>query len=167
MRSRLSFTLLIMAAAATGSGCDSVARSPVSPSAPVSPAPAPILRSAAVLVVEDAFVIAGPYYYETRFRLRESGGRSGAVIKRVAVSETPWIGPHITTERCWKDEIRVPTGGTLDTFYTDAGSKRLGYCYAGLETNQVPSALSLEVRFIDDQGVEGAVRTDVTTFREP
>jgi hypothetical protein len=29
---------------------------------------------------------------------------------------------------CWRDALRVPPGGTLDVFETDAGIDWLGYC---------------------------------------
>jgi len=143
-----SFVALGLALFVAG-GCEST-RLPAGPSVevtatPTSPPVAATIVSLASLAIEDAYAIGGQgqdsYVYEVRFRLREQGGRIGAT------------------------ELRVPPGGMLDTFYTDAGAEWLGYCWVGIDALPGVSSLGLEVFFKDDAGVQGSVTAPITVFR--
>jgi hypothetical protein len=159
-------------------GCEST-RLPAGPSVevtatPTSPPVAATIVSLASLAIEDAYAIGGQgqdsYVYEVRFRLREQGGRIGATVKEIAVSN-PHLRPGertskaIGSESCWGTELRVPPGGMLDTFYTDAGAEWLGYCWVGIDALPGVSSLGLEVFFKDDAGVQGSVTAPITVFR--
>lgn len=162
-------------------GCGSPL-SPVGPAldrsaAPAPPAPptAPAAKaSIASLVIEDASAIvwrlpSGLVVYEFEFLLREFGGRSGATITRVVAykPDEPQEVIGSTDASCWGDDriIRVPPGGTIDTFYTDAAWK-LPYCNPGAGlAPPVVSEFPIEVFFVDDEGNAGSKRGTITTFR--
>jgi hypothetical protein len=131
-----------------------------SPTAPASG------RSAASLVIEGIRVEAHRFSttsyvpllgYEVRFLLRELEGKSGATIQTVSL---PGEERYRT---CWRAPLRVPPGGTLDVFYTDAGLEWLGDCapYASGFTGPVDD-LELVVTFKDDDGRAGIVRAVAT-----
>src|SRR5262245_33487120 len=90
-------------------------------------------------------VTAGQFLYEPRFLLRETTGKSGATIRDIYVeysreTDHTWIG-------CW-GKLRVPPGGTLDTFYTEAGARELSYCFPDASGNtEIPPVLRLVVSF--------------------
>jgi hypothetical protein len=175
----LTFTVALVLVVALTVGCGSVPQLPTSPSLdtsapPTTPTSPTTTESRASLVIEDAFAIGGQgqdtYVYEVRFLVRELGGRSGATIKLITVSNPNLrVGESTsrqdTGESCWQTELRVPPGGTLDTFYTDAGSAWLSYCWAGIDALPGVSSLPIEVFFKDDYGYEGSVRATITTFR--
>jgi hypothetical protein len=171
-------------------GCASSLPSPVSPSnatttAPVAPVPPAEAASStlASLAIDDAFAIRGANWictnagctpgtccvFEVRFLLREVGGQSGATIKTVVVRNpangTSGTGSQENGESCWRTPVRVPPGGTLDTFYTDEGSAWLGYCFDGIDGKLSDSDLEVEAQFVDDQGQYGWVHKDVTSIR--
>jgi hypothetical protein len=103
------------------------------------------------------------YVYEVRFLVRELGGRSGAIIKWITVHNPNLRAGESTStqhqsESCWRTELRVPPGGTLDTFYTDAGSAWLSYCWVGIDALPGASSFPIEVFFKDDYGYEGSVK---------
>lgn len=180
----LRFNVALVFGVAFAIGCGSAPQSPFSPSLPVVSAPAPpapeVPSTVASLALEDAFAIGGicgkdtcgpgaGYGYEVRFLVRELGGRSGATIKEILVYN-PNHAPGDTSsqaagESCWREELRVPPGGTLDTFYTDAGSRWLSYCYVGIGASTEVSSLSIEVFFVDDSRNRGSVRTTISTIR--
>lgn len=122
----------------------------------------------AVLVVEALSVTVngqtGGYFgYTVRFRLRETGGQSSAVVGNIVVSgvdESGEFGPG-----CWGGPVIVPAGGTLDLFETDAGAEWLGYCglFTGGRT-QTPT-LRVIVNFIDDQGRAGRAEAAIAVTR--
>ena len=122
------------------------------------PAPA----TAASVVIEDAWatvrlptVVDRHYGFGAGFLLRETGGESGATIVSVVVR-----GPNGSDETgpgCWRDALRVPPGGTLDTFHTEAGTRWLSYCAPGTGGPAIVSELGLTVHFIDDEGRRGDV----------
>jgi hypothetical protein len=183
-----------MTALALTVGCGSPPLAPtppprpfVPPPAPVpapAPAPAPAAPASASLAIENAYGIGGggpactrdgcsphaSYGYEIRFVLRELTGTSGATIKRVVVRNTAQVtnGTYSdeTGEACWKDPLRVPPGGTLDTFFTDAGVAWLSYCFVGIDTlpGREPQ-LELDVHFVDDAQRSGFVTKVVTSYR--
>ena len=167
----LNFALIFVCALTVG--CNSAGQSPVSPSVsangvPAPPAPAGSSPSTvASIAIEDAFAIGGQgqdsYVYEVRFLVRELGGRSGAIIKWITVHNPNLRAGESTStqhqsESCWRTELRVPSGGTLDTFYTDAGSAWLSYCWVGIDALPGASSFPIEVFFKDDYGYEGSVK---------
>ena len=164
-------------------GCGSYSRSPLAPSlaadpsAPTSPLP-PVAPSpsqpVASVVIEDAFAIGGSipgagYLYEVRFLVREIGGRSGATVKEVKVinpaAASGGTYAQLASESCWREELWVAPGGTLDTFYTDEGSRWLGYCYVGIDGPPAVSSLQLQVFFVDDHRNHGSTIATVSKFR--
>ena len=139
------------------------------PSTP-SPTPAPGAppRTAAQLAIEDASVSVQPlpssaaFGYVARFALKETSGKSGATIQNVLVGDLKGGGEN-TGPSCWRDTLRVPAGGTLDIFYTDAGQRRLGYCApVGYGDTSTPQVVVVRVSFVDDDGRTGTVDAVVT-----
>ena len=187
---RPCFLVMILGAALT-IGCGSSSGSPLAPSlaadplAPTSPLP-PIppspSQTVASVVIQDAFAIGSrpwtcgtggcvpgeTYVYEVRFSVAETGGRSGATIKEVKVINPAAAGgtfAQLTSESCWRDELWVAPGGTLDTFYTDEGSRWLGYCYVGIDAPPAISMLQLQIFFVDDHRNHGSALATVSKFR--
>ena len=189
LRTTRLFPLVLVFAFALG--CRQAPVSPVLPpasgnvSAPKAPEAPDTSSALSSVVIEDPFAIRGPswtcpgggqpcqpgagYIYEVRLLLRESSGRSGATIKSIDVSNPNpapgGTGSQGTGESCWVDTQRAPPGGTLDTFYTDAGSRWLSYCYVGIDGPAVVSSLKVDVRFQDDDGHAGSVAAVVSSFR--
>ena len=96
---------------------------------------------------------------EVRFLLRETSGVSGATVREVVVPG----GGDPSDPACWGRELRVPPGGTLDTFYTDDGVRWLGYCGPwGITAAQPRDPITVIVRFYDDEGRLGSVEATVT-----
>jgi hypothetical protein len=136
------------------------------PSTP-SPTPAPVApRTAAQLAIEDASVNVQPlptgsaFGYDVRFALRETSGKSGATIQNVLVGDLKGGGDN-TGPGCWRDSLRVPPGGTLDVFYTDAGQRSLGYCAPWTSGDTPTPQVMVTVTFVDDDGRIGTVDTVV------
>ena len=75
------------------------------------------------------------------------------------------FGSDQTGPGCWRDQLRVPAGGALDTFYTDAGAQWLGCCGPGSGGTTASPALAAEVTFRDDSGVVGSISVPVTSLR--
>jgi hypothetical protein len=102
-----------------------------------------------VLVIEDLFVAVRSNnratWLEPRFRLRETGGKSGATIRQVDVVDRNGGGAS-TGGNCLQG-MRVPPGGTVDTFYTDEGWDWLSYC-----APSVNDPVRVVVQFADDEG---------------
>ena len=102
-------------------------------------------------------------------RLHCARRRICAIIKSIVVRNPNYL-PFSTSSQepgqaCWRDDVRVPPGGRLDTFYTDDGAAWLSYCYVGIGTTGETNLLEVEVQFVDDQGNAGSVSTTVTRFR--
>ena len=162
----LTTVALIVSLAVAAAGCSS----PTAPNAityfPPLPSPTPLPPpsppTAAAVVIEDAWAgvrwpndLDKSFGFGPRFLLRETGGKSGATLLRIVVS-----GPNGTDETdpgCWGPTLRVPPGGTLDTFYTDAGFKWLLYCAPGTGGSHMVSQVGLSVTFADDEGRVGVV----------
>jgi hypothetical protein len=152
-------------------GCNGPSPLPSTPSGltpgpPPAPAPQGPVSSASV-TVENPFAIVRPigskYGYAVRFLLRETSGASGATIERIVIhgpSGSDEAGPS-----CWRDALRVPPKGELDTFYTDAGAASLSYCGPGAEGNTATPTLDAVVMFRDDNGVAGSVAFQIPTLR--
>jgi len=142
------------------------------PSAPnplpaVATPPAVPLPNAS-LAIEQQFVVVhpqsqgDPFVYELRFQLRETNGISGATIQNVSFGYnggTDNVGPG-----CWGDTLRVLPGGTLDTFYTDAGQKWLGYCAPWSGGRTETPQLRVVVTFTDDDGRTGTTEATATVI---
>ena len=167
MRRSLTLSILI-AIFGIASACDNTSspfapwrQPPVPPVAPVPPAPQPT----ASLAIEQTSLIVRPdphgYQYEPRFQLRETSGHSGATIQNIFLENANGGGSN-TGPGCWETVLRVPPGGTLDTFYSDEGWNWLGYCgvWEGGQTAAV--TLQVVVSFTDDNGVAGTVTAKVS-----
>ena len=125
------------------------------PSVPASlPRASVVIEQLSVLVQRNQR--GDPFLYEPRFRLRETGGQSGATIQNVAVigmtGDSDNTGPS-----CWRDTLRVPPGGILETFYTDAGVNGLSYCAPSSSGATETVVLRVVVTFTDDDGRSGVV----------
>lgn len=169
MRSRLALTFVFFVAGLTA-GC----RSPIAPT-PASriqssgtPAPPPPTRpqSAAVLTIEQASVEETPpipgvkdYGYVVRFLLRETGGKIGAQVEGVTVASDQ--GSDETGPSCWRDNLRVPPGGTLDVFYGD----EMGYCAPGTGSRTPLDSVLLIVAFQGEDNPKGTVETVIPVRR--
>jgi hypothetical protein len=131
------------------------------------PIATPSNPSNALVTVDDPLAIVhnegSRFGYAARFLLRETGGMSGATIDRVVV-----YGPSGSDETgvgCWRDTLRVPAKGELDTFYTDAGANWLGYCGPGSGGYDATPSLYVVVTFRDDSGVVGSIGGQISTLR--
>ena len=100
--------------------------------------------------------------YDPRVRIVETSGRSGAVIKTVVISApVPVLAPdtfaYETGEGCWRIQVRVEAGGTLNAFFGAPDSGVLGYCAP--EFTSIPaepfSSLVVTVTYLDDHGGTG------------
>ena len=129
------------------------------PLPPLTTLPPPV-QPRATLAIEDPYINARPaslfpgkFEIEVRFRLRETGYSSGATIQSIYV--TGEMRDGVCTQGLY-----VPSGGVLDTFYTDAGIASLGYCstYLGIVDTAIPPfSVSITVTFVDDDGRQGIV----------
>jgi hypothetical protein len=106
----------------------------------------------------------GSYKFEylVRFALAETGGKSGATIQNI---ETAIEDRFNTGSGCWRDTLRVPPGGTLDTFDTDAGDRWLGYCAPDAASRTEANRVSLVVTFTDDDGRSSTVQATTSVTR--
>ena len=139
---------------------------PENPSSPQSP------EALAFVVIEDAFAIVHPqqggrFGYEARFLLRETSGRGGATVYRVVVFGPTASDVNPTGVECWRDRVRVPPGGSLDTFHSDAGATWLAYCGAGSGGTTATPTLAVQVFFRDDEGRAASIYTKITSLRQP
>ncbi len=106
----------------------------------------------------------GHFGYLPRFLLTETSRNSGATILDIVV-----IGPNGTDSTgpgCWRDRLRVPPGGTLDTFYTDAGLMWLLYCAPGSGGRSSRPELRVIVNFVGDGGQTGKVEAVVNAVTQ-
>ncbi len=87
---------------------------------------------------------------------------SGATIQNI---ETAIEDRFNTGPGCWGDTLRVPPGGTLDTFDTDSGATWLGYCAPGAASRTQAGRVSLIVTFTDDDGRSNKVQATTTVTR--
>ena len=139
----------------------SVTSTTSSPAAPTSSAVLSISRFTATAAPTTN---NGSYKFEyvIRFALAETGGKSGATIQNI---ETAIEDRFNTGPGCWRDTLRVPPGGTLDTFDTDAGEKWLGYCAPDAASRTEASRVSLVVTFTDDDGRSSTVQATTSVVR--
>ena len=157
MRELLAFAVFA-AASLVFSSCDKAPSSP-GPLPPVwTPPPSPPPpASIAMLAIEQLSVVplSDPRFgYDVRFQLRETSGNSGATLQDVFVGDLFGGGDH-TGPGCWGQALRVPPGGTLDTFYSDAGRNWLSYC--GVGGSHPTKSVRVLVMFTDDDGRLGSV----------
>jgi hypothetical protein len=120
--------------------------------------PTLVIEALSVDVSRDP--VPGRYGYLVRFRLRETGGQTGATVDDILVSgpgESAWTGAG-----CWRDQLRVPPGGTLSVFETDEGLRWLLYCAPGSGGTSASPTLHVTVYVTDDNGRGGSVEADVT-----
>lgn len=143
---------------------------PAAPSSLPPQSPPPTALTTASLVIERLSIKVSPktpgdkYGYEPRFQLREASGNSGATIQNIAVLAPNGDGDN-TGPGCWRDTLRVPPAAVLDTFYSDAGASRLGYCAPWSSGNSETPDLRVVVTFTDDGGHVGTVQERATTLR--
>lgn len=167
---RFSWTAVaILVGSSFVTGCRS---SPTNPSAtpsatsatPSPPAAAAVLSISAFTATVVPAVNDGAYkfVYFVRFALAETGGKSGATIQNI---ETAIEDRFNTGPGCWGDALRVPPGGTLDTFETDAGEKWLSYCSPNPASRTEASRVSLVVTFTDDDGRTSTVQAAASVTR--
>ena len=102
------------------------------------------------------------FAYVVRFGLAETGGQSGATIRNI---ETVIEDRFNTGAECWVDAIRVPPGGTLDVFATDAGERWLSYCAPSAASRTAANRVSLIVTFTDDDGRRSTVQATTSVTR--
>jgi len=168
---RALITLILLGTAMPLPGCSQLPAAPASPTRIHTPAPLPDPLDAitnASVAIEDASAIVrqeggARFGYEVRFLLRETGGHSGATVQKIIV-----YGPDGSDETgpgCWGASLRVPPGGALETFYTDAGQYWLAYCAPGSGGPVRTPSLTIGVTFTDDDGRVGEVRSNIDRLR--
>lgn len=106
----------------------------------------------------------GYFGYDVRFGLTETGGKSRATIQNVFVGDFAGGGDN-TGPGCWIDPLRVPAGGSLDVFETDAGIMWLSYCAPASGGFSDKPELLIIVSFSDDDGRSGNARATATVAR--
>lgn len=93
-------------------------------------------------------------WWDVSFRLRETSGLSGVVIKEIGVSGG---GDYaIISQDCWRRDIRVEPGGIQDTFSWGPERDSLSQCVPGFLGRIVMPAIRVVVTFVDDSGVRGS-----------
>jgi len=95
------------------------------------------------------------YGYGVKFLLRERGGLVGAQIESVTVASDQ--SSDETGPSCWRDNLRVPPGGTLDIFYSDKGLESLGYCAPGIASPTPLGSVRVIVNFQGEDNPKGTV----------
>jgi hypothetical protein len=106
---------------------------------------------------------ADKFVYLLRFLLSETGGQSGATIQ--SIETTVLDEKSDTGQSCWREILRVPPAGTLDTFDTDAGDKMLSYCSPDAGSRTEASRVFLTLTFTDDDGRSSTVETSTSVTR--
>jgi hypothetical protein len=150
---------------------------PSAPSPPIqvdaSPPPSPAPQPAASLAIEALTIREShptdrhPFYgYDVRFWLRETSGVSGAIIRNVFYGDLSGSGDNVGPG-CWRHDLRVQPGRTIDTFYSDEGIGVLAdhYCWTGTSSRTALAHLRVVVDFTDDDGRAGVVEVIATIPR--
>ena len=132
---------------------------------PVTIATHPDLAAAALEIDLATVQVFGPdalgwFGYLVKFRLRETAGKNSALIGDIAVKGPN--GSDMTGPECWRDNLIVPAGGTLDAFHSDEGLKWLAYCAPGSGGRTATPTLRVTVSFVDSGGHAGKVETDIS-----
>lgn len=154
--SRLMIHLAFGAALGLQSGCGGSPAAPLPDPAgasQTSPATGP---SKAILEVSRFGVgpraSGGRIYYDGHFRLRETGGVSGAVIKSVTLLGGGNNAGTVTQD-CWGREIRVQAGSIQDVF--EWRQMTPSYCTPNFLQQSADLQFAVIVSFVDDSGVPG------------
>jgi hypothetical protein len=138
------------------------------PPGPTIPGPVATGPSLAVLEMSDVSITLGgdadepgALYLNEKFKLTETGGKSGATIQHIwsSVEGGETFG---TGHQCWRTPIRVAPGSTTDAF--DARADDLVYC-APFAVGRVPATVRIHVSFADDDGRFGSVETTTVVTR--
>jgi hypothetical protein len=161
--------LFVVSITCLSSGCaggvSPSAPSNVTPPAPV-PAPGPVSTNAVLEVSGFRVTVLpdppGGFYFQERFTLTETGGRSGATIQDIESSVNGTVTDS-TGPSCWVEPIRVAPGSTLDAF--DAGWDSLLYCAPFSYGRTVTAGVAIVVNYIDDEGNRGRVSAARTVSR--
>ena len=130
-----------------------------SPTAPSGATPPPALAGAVLTISGLTLEVVRPtqpggtFYYNERFQLTETGGKSGATIQNIQSTVENGNSENTGTS-CWRQPIRVAPGGTLDTF--DTGWDQLGYCAPFAASRAESSRVTVIVLFTDDEGRGGS-----------
>jgi hypothetical protein len=168
---RFSWTAVaVLVGSSFVAGCSTSPTIPSPTPSVTSTTPSPAPTSAAALSISRFTATAVPttndgsykFVYLVRFALAETGGKSGATIQNI---ETAIEDRFNTGPGCWRDTLRVPPGGTLDTFDTDAGEKWLSYCSPDPASRTEASRVSLVVTFTDDDGRSSTVQATTSVTR--
>jgi hypothetical protein len=148
---RMLMILAVVALVMLQSACSGMTASPIEPLADVPfKAIVDISRLGVYPTAKGSRV-----WWDVSFRLRETGGRSGAVIEQVSVSGGG--DEVIISEGCWRRDIRVEPGGIQDTFLWGPERDSLSQCAPGFLGRTVMPAIRVVVTFVDDSGVRGSV----------
>jgi hypothetical protein len=131
-----------------------VCGSPIGPSTTVFVSPTPV----AVVTVSGFFVTtrfdrSGGLFFNPRFQLTETSGKSGATIQHIQ-SSVNGVVTHNTGSECWTAPIRIRPGATLDPF--DSGSANLGSCAPSFAGRTDATQVKVVVAFTDDEGRNGS-----------
>lgn len=140
---------------------------PAPPPPPSPPAPAAVLAIERLTIRESPPTDRHPFYfYDVRFQLRETSGASGAIIRNVFYGDLSGSGYNVEPG-CWRHDLRVQPGRTIDTFYTDEGVEVLAdhYCWPGTSSPTPLAHLQVVVSFTDDDGRPGRVEVVATIPR--
>ena len=141
---------------------------PAPPSPPPPPAPVAALAIERLTIRESPPTDRHPFYgYDVRFQLRETSGASGAIIRNVFYGDLSSGSGDNVGPGCWRHDLRVQPGRTIDTFYTDEEIERLAYnyCWSGTSSRTPLDQLHVIVSFTDDDGRPGTVQMVVTIPR--
>ena len=159
--SRMASLLCLLGCTDSGSTVSSAVLTP-------PPPPAPMVN--AVLAVSNFTLTLVPptptnpdYYYNEKFLLTETSGKSGATIQNILSMAVGTTGGDNTGPICWRDAIRVEPGKTNDTF--DAGWDALGYCAPFTPSRTPLTGASIIVTFTDDEGHTGMVQATSTIVK--
>jgi hypothetical protein len=169
----LSVALLAGVSSSCGGRTSPSMPSSVAPSVIPAPAPTPTPASAPAPPSNATLAISGYHitiwtdehgllYFNQKFTLMETGGKSGATIQKIASS----VDGRVTDDTgplCWVQPIRVVPRGILDTF--DAGWDSLTYCAPFSTGRTLPARVGVVVNFTDDDGHESFVEATTTVSR--
>ena len=135
------------------------------PLAPRPPEPASLVIERLSVDLPARVLRDGTSWYRVKFFVRETSGRSAAVIRRIVVTSPDAVDD--TGPWCWGDSpIIVASGGTLDVFTPETVQILLGdYCAPGAIAHSGSFPLTVSITFTDATGGERVVEasTIITT----
>ena len=143
--------------------CDQASVTPTSPAA-AEQQPSPVARAAAIarLELSNGSVAGNEHGWLVRFVLRETSGRSFAVVKAVYVANDDGR-VQVTDEGCWRQVIRVEPRETNNTFANIVPDPADVYGSCNPFAYGPTSQLRVTVAFVDDAGAVGAVTASIPT----